>query len=455
MGVLGCHRRGKLHVKPVPLSECACKMLLRSLIVSVLFAASVSPLFSQALGRRFTRPAIPQERILKRLQLELAWTVRLPTEGQKDGIASFQVLPNVKGDEVLVQTYSGLVMLLDAEKGDVKWRVPVGLPFTKLLPAAYNDETIFVTRGNWIFALNRKNGYHKLYTIERRTGAVTLGAQLEYAPSAMPTADPVAVFIPTVNRVSTYLMNFYEGLLELPPVNPAAGLPDTTVASAPPPKLANSRLFLGVGSTKPLVLAKDRIAFLSDDGTLYSINRFTLATIFTFKARGAASVPLGHYEDMVYFGSNDFTLYAIDLNSGEVFWRYLSGGIVTRQPIATEKDVFVVASSQGLARVDRGNGHRKWLNPDADHFLSTNGKFVYATDRRGYFLVIDYERGRTLARYDLRDYVVRVANRWSDRVFLAAHDGRIICLRHRDLVRPYRPIPLPENRATPQTKKKE
>jgi len=41
-------------------------------------------------------------------------------------------------------------------------------------------------------------------------------------------------------------------------------------------------------------------------------------------------------------------------------------------------------------------------------------------------------RGTALATYNLTDWTISIANEWTDRVFLAANDGQVICLRHRD-----------------------
>ena len=42
--------------------------------------------------------------------------------------------------------------------------------------------------------------------------------------------------------------------------------------------------------------------------------------------------------------------------------------------------------------------------------LATNNRFVYALDRMGHLLVLDYDRGKELARWDTRDWVVPVSN---------------------------------------------
>jgi hypothetical protein len=83
---------------------------------------------------------------------------------------------------------------------------------------------------------------------------------------------------------------------------------------------------------------------------------------------------------------------------------------------------------------------------------------VYATDRSGRLLVLDRRHGRELSSYDVRDYVVILDNQWTDRIYLAAHDGRFICLHDRDYATPVAsrkveekvPAPLPGKKPLPK-----
>jgi hypothetical protein len=108
------------------------------------------------------------------------------------------------------------------------------------------------------------------------------------------------------------------------------------------------------------------------------------------------------------------------------------------KPEATDRDIFVSAQRTGLFRVDRDTGRSTWLNKQADSFLSTNQRFVYARDRSGLLLVLDYARGSTLAQFDMRDWLLSVPNDLTDRIYLANTDGQIICLRNRSEKMPLR-----------------
>jgi hypothetical protein len=164
---------------------------------------------------------------------------------------------------------------------------------------------------------------------------------------------------------------------------------------------------------------------------------------------GPILAPPGRYEDTAYVGAKDSNVYAVNTDTGRVSWRFTAGTPIVRQPVATEKDVYVVAERLGLARVDRATGEPAWrlpfngvnypTNRAADRFLAANPKFVYASDPSGRLLVLDRATGTLLSSYPgTRDFTVALSNGVNDRVYLAAHNGLVMCLHDRDFPEPYR-----------------
>ena len=88
-------------------------------------------------------------------------------------------------------------------------------------------------------------------------------------------------------------------------------------------------------------------------------------------------------------------------------------------------------------------------NPDADRFLAANPKFVYAADRSGRLLVLDRARGHKLSGYDTHFFHVPVINEVTDRIYLAANSGLIVCLHDKDYATPYRQRRAEEESSNP------
>jgi outer membrane protein assembly factor BamB len=460
-------------------------------ILTAALAMAISALAVRADDRErlFSCPDVPPPEVLARLNLKLGCHGVVPMDGRRDGFASIQVA----GTDLLVQTRSGLVTVLDAETGKTRWRSRVGQAYQTVYPMGFNSLSVFVFN----------NGY--LYALDRATGRQQWKFRTPEALSAPPVADEELIFLCSgTTHLYAFLLpaltvpepaeKVAEKPAEAPPQaekkqyvpgsvleagvrealgrGPGAGPPEVkegryvpgTVLGAdvrealgergegPQPVLywdtiTNIRLEL-----KP-VLGREVVLVASPTGAVVAFAKVvtrsftTPPEIFRFSTDGGLVAPPAAYEEVAYFGSQDANVYALNLGDGITKWRYTAGTPVFRQPVVMEKDVYVTAERNGMSRIDRATGAELWrvprgrtrlsANPDADRFLAANPKFVYATDRSGRLLVLDRARGTQLSSLDVRDFVFPVINDTTDRIYLAANDGLIICLHDREYVKPY------------------
>jgi hypothetical protein len=150
-----------------------------------------------------------------------------------------------------------------------------------------------------------------------------------------------------------------------------------------------------------------------------------------------SALPVGLYDDMAYIAGSDMTVYAVKTTSGHVDWRFLAGTPIQYRPEASDSDVYVSLIRDGLYRLERTSGKEIWRNDTADRFLAANPKLTYAFDRSGRLVILDRIRGTRLSVYDgTRDFVVPVTNDWTDRLYLAANNGLLVCLHDRDYPAP-------------------
>src|SRR5262245_18331378 len=64
--------------------------------------------------------------------------------------------------------------------------------------------------------------------------------------------------------------------------------------------------------------------------------------------------------EMVYFGSNDHRLYAVDLRSGEMKWEFKTDGRVAASPAVSERVVYFLSYDSHFYAVDAAEGALKW-----------------------------------------------------------------------------------------------
>ena len=426
------------------------------LIALTLAAAVLSPLFAADTSRLLSNPALPPVECLDRLRLKMAWTATVPMQGRRDGLFSVQLLPGEKGPELLVQTRSGGVLSYDATTGVLRWSTRVGTPYRLAQPLAYNQDSVFAISNIDLIALDRATGRllwefdlpsgaaappgadeDSIYVsmTNGRVGAYTLPnpaleAKLARQGKTTGTATPMAT-VPqgarAVKGIDLHAIGPLSGVHEgermahlgLQPVLRYSFVPDQRVEQAPVP--TRERVLLaGLGG---------QIVGLGKGGP-----KLAWPPVYT---RGKILVPVGHYDETAYVASNDATVYAISITTGRGFWRSSVGGVPTDRPAVLDEDLYVAADRAGVVRLDRGSGEERWRNDEATRYLASNKAFVYAADRHGRLLILDRARGNTLSSYDgTGEFVFPVQNDLTDRVYLAANNGLIVCLHDRDAATP-------------------
>jgi outer membrane protein assembly factor BamB len=437
-------------------------MMKRTAVAAGLVLAVVAALTPAQQPRSMihSRPDLPPQAVLDRLHLRLGWSGYVPMDGMRDGLYSVDVL----GRDLLVQTRSGLTVLLDAETGATRWRSRVGLPYRVAGHPVANRRNVFVVNGNFLYAL------------DRATGAQQWDHRLPAGVTAPPVVDEEFIYFATANgRLFSYVLpnpnaprpnlqgaGVGEGVSalyqrsqrstgsigHLTSVREASEVPVT----GPQPVRVWEYSTIYRVDLAPLLTPKV-IFVVSPDGEAAGLTKIPypgrgVEALYTFQADGPVSVPPGQFEDMAYLAGQDGHLYAINLTTGRVHWRHTGGEAATRRPAALPQDVFLSSGSNGMSRIDRASGESLWRVPrgsrvldshvEADRFVAANPKFVYAADRTGWLLVLDHRLGHRLSAWDTREFVFPVTNVWTDRAYLAANSGLILCLHDREYPTPIR-----------------
>jgi outer membrane protein assembly factor BamB len=429
--------------------------------------------------RIYSEPPVPPREALERLNLRMAWRTYLPTDRRRDGIFSLRVInrPHGDGQQVLVQLRSGAVVLLDAETGATEWRSRVGTPYLVNHPPGFNANYVFVVNGLELFAL------------DRATGRPTWEFSLPQAAAASPAADEERVYLP----VGGDKLNAYDIPRALPPGTGGARkieAPPTPTVTVPEPagerrpasalgvsgqsvrgigavssigqsvrsvgaltSAAEASRQFGPSGLQPYLLwdmgmesrtditplvTNDFLLVGSEGGSFYVMEKLGGKQVYRLHLGPPVTAQMARHGETAYIASEDFSVTAVDIVTGRVYWRFATGGPNRRKPVVTDTDVFVANPRSGLYRLDRLTGSALWRNPQAKRFLAVNRKFVYASDPSGRLLVLDGTRGTELATFaPAFDFVVPAPNDLTDRLFLVSNDGLVVCLHDRDYVRPW------------------
>jgi outer membrane protein assembly factor BamB len=396
---------------------------------------------AQVMSRVYARPDVPPRAVLERLNLEAAWHTFVPAGGMRDGIFSIQVLP----DQILVQMRSGMITVLNPEDGTVQWHGPVGEPYRVTLAPGYNKRSIFVYSGV------------RLYSLDRKTGALQWQFDPPHAPGAPPVADDKLIYLALgTNSLYAFLLPeaprreepkpAEEPAKTAPGISPLTKLPLSAITAdrpvnwlgvAPPIEYYWDYPVLGRLEQAPL-LADEYILVADSNGTFFVNIKDDRGEKYRFQANAPLSATLAQYGAVAYVPSRDFSVFALDIPNGRILWRFTADRNIVRKPAVTDEDLYVASEGAGIFRVDRETGRGIWRNTEAERFLALNKTCVYALDRWGRLLVLDRARGSLLSALDVRDFNVPVRNEVTDRVYLASNDGLIVCLHDRGHPKPLR-----------------
>jgi len=205
-----------------------------------------------------------------------------------------------------------------------------------------------------------------------------------------------------------------------------------------------------------------------------------------FVSEAEVSAPLTAKGDMLYVATADSNFVSMSLrelrepsmaSNTLPRGKFTSGGPVQQKPVMTENAIYIVCERWGLMRLKHTTLEAVWTellsdgrvrprpNPDVIRLLSVNSSYAYGLDRRGRLVVVDAVRGTTLSTYDVSAFTYPVTNQTTDRIYLAANSGLLICMHDRLRVRPeflQKPVPprkdidaLPDPKKEPEKKEPE
>lgn len=81
---------------------------------------------------------------------------------------------------------------------------------------------------------------------------------------------------------------------------------------------------------------------------------------FGVEASGAA------IKDRLFVGSNNGTMYSVDLSNGEIVWQFDTKSELVGEPLLNEGILYFVSGSQSLYAVDASNGRQLWIHNRQD-----------------------------------------------------------------------------------------
>ena len=236
-----------------------------------------------------------------------------------------------------------------------------------------------------------------------------------------------------------------DALERLRAADPAAGMPEpdadererlrrVIVATPLDPRAARRRPRLR-GRTLAVLVAG---AVLLGGGAVYAGGYVANApsqgeVVWKFKAAGGVATLAAISDGVLYFGSRDGHLYAVDAQSGQERWKFQAGSLILSRPAVADGVVYFGAAGRDLLdlhlyALDAQSGQERWRFETAGRFRVSSPAVadgvVYFADNR-YLYAVDVQSGEERWRFqaDGRPREQRGAYEQSDLFSPVVSDG--------------------------------
>src|SRR6266516_840576 len=137
----------------------------------------------------------------------------------------------------------------------------------------------------------------------------------------------------------------------------------------------------------------------SNDQKLYALDANTGKMLWFHDAQNDVGSSPAVASGIVYVGSDDHTLYALNARTGATIWTYTTGGAIWSSPAVANGIVYIGSTDFLLYALDAATGKVLWSHT-TDNFVSSspavvNG-VVYAGSEDAHPYALDARKGKTL-----------------------------------------------------------
>lgn len=141
--------------------------------------------------------------------------------------------------------------------------------------------------------------------------------------------------------------------------------------------------FKSGGAIRSTVFADDEYVYLNGgDGNIYCLVRYDGALQWIFQTGGKERYDFADYFDsapvvvdnLLYVGSSDFNLYALDATNGSEIWHYPTDGMVHTTPAIANGGIYFGSFDGYVYALDAQNGTLRWKFKTVGHRYFPKGE---------------------------------------------------------------------------------
>lgn len=172
------------------------------------------------------------------------------------------------------------------------------------------------------------------------------------------------------------------------------------------------------------------VYFGSYDHYLYAVNADSGKLIWKYQADGGIVSRPAIADDYVFIGSEDYRLHVVSARNGALAWTYYTKGPIHSSPFVAHGHVFIGSDDMSLHAVNIKAGRGIWQIDTLGEIRSTpfvTQEEVYAGNEMGEFYCVDF-RGVIKWRYKAKRAITSSAVMADGMVYFCSLDGYVYAL---------------------------
>jgi eukaryotic-like serine/threonine-protein kinase len=179
----------------------------------------------------------------------------------------------------------------------------------------------------------------------------------------------------------------------------------------------------------PLIF-NDQIYFGAESGEFFCTD-LSGKIKWRFKAKRAITSSAAIYQGMVFFGSMDSTLYALDAKTGWVIWRYRLGKPSISTPFIIDNYLFTGSSSGDIICIDIRTAKEVW-HYSTDHQVTGSPivfkDSVYCGSVDGHLYSLEYRTGRLRWKFRTEGPITGTPIAEAETIYIGSTDHMLYAL---------------------------
>jgi hypothetical protein len=256
----------------------------------------------------------------------------------------------------------------------------------------------------------------RVFCLDFETGRVLWEHSCEYLVDAPPMCSEDNVYVPLAN-----------GKLQVFDID-SFGVDHFTLVAE------------GDARSRP-ALTENSVVWTTGKGHMNVAPRSRVRTVsYRLKTGGPIVSSAAHGNGMLYVGSLDGFVYAVDEQQGQLLWEVSMARGVSMAPVLFGNYLYVVAESGQLFKIDAVDGKApdNWKKPvdGISKVVGFGSETIYCLDESGGLIGIDRETHSINKRVRSSAVELALTNDITDRMFFASKKGFIQCVHERASVRP-------------------